>query len=67
MLYDLDREVERRGNRFARNADECSICVKSRRAGWRVFYLAGAYSNMIDYFYDTPYVAQEQNNPQFLY
>ena len=36
MLHDLDRELERRGHRFARYADDCNIYVKSRRAGERV-------------------------------
>jgi RNA-directed DNA polymerase len=28
----LDRELERRGHRFARYADDCNIYVRSRRA-----------------------------------
>jgi RNA-directed DNA polymerase len=36
MLDDLDRELERRGHRFARYADDFIIMVKSRRAGERV-------------------------------
>lgn len=36
MLDKLDRELERRGHRFARYADDCNIYVKSRRAGLRV-------------------------------
>ena len=36
MLDDLDRELERRGHRFARYADDCNIYVRSRRAGERV-------------------------------
>jgi len=36
MLDDLDRELERRGLRFARYADDCNIYVRSRRAGERV-------------------------------
>jgi RNA-directed DNA polymerase len=36
MLDDLDRELEKRGHRFARYADDFIIVVKSRRAGERV-------------------------------
>jgi group II intron reverse transcriptase/maturase len=36
MLDDLDHELERRGHRFVRYADDCNIYVKSRRAGERV-------------------------------
>jgi len=36
LLDDLDRELESRGLRFARYADDCNIYVKSRRAGDRV-------------------------------
>ena len=36
MLNDLDWELERRGHRLARYADDCNIYVKSRRAGERV-------------------------------
>jgi RNA-directed DNA polymerase len=36
MLDDLDRELARRGLRFARYADDCNIYVRSRRAGERV-------------------------------
>jgi RNA-directed DNA polymerase len=36
LLDRLDRELERRGHRFARYADDCNIYVKSRRAGNRV-------------------------------
>jgi len=35
-LDDLDRELERRGHRFVRYADDCNIYVKSERAGRRV-------------------------------
>ena len=34
VLDDLDRELERRGHRFCRYADDCNIYVRSRR-GWR--------------------------------
>ena len=36
LLDDLDRELESRGLRFARYADDCNIYVKSKRAGARV-------------------------------
>jgi RNA-directed DNA polymerase len=35
-LDDLDRELERRGHRFCRYADECNIYVQSLAAGQRV-------------------------------
>ena len=36
LLDDLDKELERRGHRFCRYADDCTIYVQSRRAGERV-------------------------------
>jgi RNA-directed DNA polymerase len=36
LLNDLDRELERRGHRFCRYADDCNIYVKSYRTGQRV-------------------------------
>jgi group II intron reverse transcriptase/maturase len=36
MLDDLDKELERRGHRFVRYADDCNIYVQSARAGERV-------------------------------
>ena len=36
LLDDLDKELERRGHRFCRYADDCNVYVKSRRAGERV-------------------------------
>ena len=36
MLDELDRELERRGHRHCRYADDCNIYVKSRKAGERV-------------------------------
>jgi RNA-directed DNA polymerase len=36
LLTDLDRELERRGHRFVRYADDANIYVKSQRAGQRV-------------------------------
>ena len=35
-LDELDKDLERRGHRFARDADDCTIYVQSRRAGERV-------------------------------
>jgi group II intron reverse transcriptase/maturase len=35
-LDELDRELQRRGLRFVRYADDCNIYVRSRRAGERV-------------------------------
>jgi RNA-directed DNA polymerase len=36
MLDDLDRELEKRGHKFVRYADDCDIYVKTQRAGERV-------------------------------
>jgi RNA-directed DNA polymerase len=36
VLDELDRELERRGHRFARYADDCNVYVRSERAGQRV-------------------------------
>jgi RNA-directed DNA polymerase len=36
MLDDLDKELEKRGHKFARYADDCNIYVKTQRAGERV-------------------------------
>ena len=36
MLNDLDHELEQRGHRFVRYADDCNIYVKTQRAGERV-------------------------------
>ncbi|PZR41182.1 group II intron reverse transcriptase/maturase [Paraburkholderia fungorum] len=46
LLDDLDRELERRGLRFVRYADDCNVYVRSERAGQRVMgglkaYLTG--------------------------
>lgn len=37
LLTDLDRELEDRGHRFVRYADDCNIYVQSHRSGERVF------------------------------
>ena len=39
LLDEVDRELEQRGHRFVRYADDCNVYVRSRRAGERV--LAG--------------------------
>ena len=36
MLDELDEELERRGHRYLRYADDCNIYVRSQRAGQRV-------------------------------
>ena len=36
MLDDLDKELEKRGHKFVRYADDCNIYVKTLRAGERV-------------------------------
>jgi RNA-directed DNA polymerase len=36
VLDELDRELERRGHRFVRYADDCNIYVRSEKAGLRV-------------------------------
>lgn len=45
MLDNLDRELERRGHRFVRYADDCNIYVKSKRAGLRVLRSISRYLN----------------------
>ena len=39
LLDEVDRELERRGHRFVRYADDCNVYVGSRRAGERVMAL----------------------------
>jgi len=36
MLDDLDKELEKRGHKFCRYADDCNVYVKSKKAGDRV-------------------------------
>ena len=36
LLDELDRELERRGHRFVRYADDCNVYVRSKAAGERV-------------------------------
>jgi len=40
FLDDLDKELERRGHRFVRYADDCNVYLKSRRASQRVTWKA---------------------------
>ncbi len=39
LLDEVDRELERRGHRFARYADDCNVYVRSEQAGERVMTL----------------------------
>ena len=43
VLDDLDRELERRGHRFVRYADDSNVYVRSRRAGERVMASVSAF------------------------
>ncbi len=43
ILDKLDKELESRGHRFVRYADDCSIYVKSKRAGERVMESISTY------------------------
>src|SRR2546428_9993152 len=43
VLDELDRELERRGHRFVRYADDCNIYVRSLRAGQRVMSGIGSF------------------------
>jgi RNA-directed DNA polymerase len=38
VLDELDKELERRGHRFCRYADDCNVYVRSRRAAERVLW-----------------------------
>jgi len=47
LLDEVDRELERRGHKFVRYADDCNVYVKSRRAGKRVLQgLRGCYAKL---------------------
>lgn len=39
LLDEVDKELERRGHRFARYADDCNVYVRSHKAGERVMRL----------------------------
>jgi group II intron reverse transcriptase/maturase len=43
MLDELDKELEKRGHKFCRYADDCNIYVKSRRAAERVMQSISAF------------------------
>lgn len=43
LLDDLDKELERRGHKFCRYADDCNIYVRSKQAGERVLKSVTAY------------------------
>lgn len=43
LLDDLDKELERRGHRFCRYADDCNIYVRSQVAGERVMASVAAF------------------------
>lgn len=43
MLDIMDKELEKRGHKFVRYADDCNILVQSRRAGERVFRSIGVF------------------------
>ena len=45
LLDRLDKELERRGHKFVRYADDCNIYVKSERAGTRVMANTEKYLN----------------------
>ena len=47
LLDVVDKELERRGHRFARYADDCNVYVRSKRAGERVMEaLVGLYADL---------------------
>ena len=47
LLDEVDRELQRRGHRFVRYADDCNVYVRSRRAGERVLQaLRGCYAKL---------------------
>lgn len=47
MLDSLDRELERRGHKFCRYADDCNIYVASHRAGERVLASISGYLSRV--------------------
>jgi RNA-directed DNA polymerase len=47
LLDEVDRELERRGHKFVRHADDCNVYVRSQRAGERVLQtLRGCYAKL---------------------
>lgn len=47
MLDELDKELERRGHKFSRYADDCNIYVRSERAGRRVLESIGNFLSKV--------------------
>lgn len=47
LLDELDKELERRGHRFVRYADDCNIYVQSRAAGERVLASLDSYLSSV--------------------
>lgn len=47
LLDEVDRQLQRRGHRFVRYADDCNVYVRSRKAGERVLQaLRGCYAKL---------------------
>ncbi len=47
LLDEVDRELERRGHKFVRYADDCNVYIRSQRAGERVLQaLRGCYAKL---------------------
>jgi group II intron reverse transcriptase/maturase len=47
LLDEVDRELQRRGHKFVRYADDCNVYVRSRKAGERVLQaLRGCYARL---------------------
>ena len=47
LLDEVDRELERRGHKFVRYADDCNVYVRSQRAGERVLQaVRGCYAKL---------------------
>lgn len=47
LLDEVDQELERRGHRFVRYADDCNVYVRSKRAGERVMaWMVRAYGRL---------------------
>jgi RNA-directed DNA polymerase len=47
LLDEVDRELERRGHKFVRYADDCNVYIRSRKAGERVLQaLRGCYARL---------------------
>ena len=59
VLDELDQELERRGHRFVRYADDCNIYVRSERAGKRVMESCNASNS-------SPVILLRQTRARFL-